>query len=97
MTYKPKNNIAVLNHWPTLAWVLNDKDDNDKDEQPIDKAILDAQIASQDYFALLATRLDQIANSIDKNNTGGYALLEHSIKELLYLHQTHSIQKKLVA
>ncbi len=85
MTYKPKPNNNVLKHWPAIAWVLNDKA---RDHQ---QAELAAQIASQDYFALLATRIDQVSSRIATALPEETALLEHIIKELLQLQDDYKI------
>lgn len=85
MTYKPKPNNNVLKHWPAIAWVLNDKA---HDHQ---SAELAAQVASQDYFALLATRLDQVSSRIAASLPEETALLEHIIKDLLKLHEGYKI------
>ncbi len=88
MTYKPKPNNNVLKHWPAIAWVLNDKA-NDRQA-----AELAAQVASQDYFVLLATRLDQISSRIAIALPSETAALEHIIKDLLKLHEGYKIVPK---
>ena len=81
MTYKLKSLESV--------WLFRD---HLKPGQ-LNTAELRAQVASQDYFALLATRLDLVAQSLEKTDCTDYAVLEETIKQLLYLHQNYTIQK----
>lgn len=85
MTYKPKSNDFVLIDWPHRPRRFRDTDN---------KTELKAQVASGDYFALLATRLDELSQSLKKDNHSDYVLLEHAIDDLLYLHKYYAISKR---
>lgn len=84
MTYNPKNHDSILISWPSPVRLFHDS---------AHKAELDAQVASQDYFALLATQLDTISQSLKKNHQTDYIVLEKVIDDLLYLHKHYQIKK----
>ncbi len=67
--------------------VLNDNQTNRRDE-------LLAQIASNDYFAMLATHLDQISENLEEHHNNSYIELEKLISDLLYLHHNYKIVKR---
>lgn len=55
---------------------------------------LKAQVASGDYFALLATRLDQLSQELEKTNPDAHMTLERTIADLIFLHERYDIAKK---
>lgn len=55
---------------------------------------LRAQVASGDYFALLATRLDQLSQELEKTNPDAHLTLERTIADLIFLHERYNITKK---
>ncbi|MEO5627708.1 MAG: hypothetical protein ABIQ89_02370 [Candidatus Saccharimonadales bacterium] len=85
MTYSLKNHDSILINWPAPVRCMHDL--NSKPE-------LAAQIASDDYFALLATQLDNISQSLKEKHHSDYLILESSIDDLLYLHKYYAIHKK---
>lgn len=89
MTYKLKSLDIALDGWPTGLMLLRDKA-----KKPGRGAELQAQIASDDYFALLATRLDQVSQSLQDSQHSDYVILEDTIGDLLYLQQHYRITKK---
>lgn len=58
------------------------------------EAELRAQVASSDYFAMLATTLDQISQNLKTEDINDYVLIEKIINDLLFLHQNYTIKKK---
>lgn len=58
------------------------------------EAELRAQVASSDYFAMLATNLDQISQNLRTEDLNDYVLLDKVINDLLFLHQNYKIIKK---
>lgn len=89
MTYKLKNLEFNTHGWPVGAMLIHDGR-----RRPVNKTELQAQVASDDYFALLATQLDQLSQSLQNNAQSDYILLENTIDDLLYLHQHYQITKK---
>lgn len=65
----------------------------DDHKQPA-KPELEAQAVSGDYLSLLATRLDQISQSLKKNHHSDYVILENTIADLLYLQDHFTLRKK---
>lgn len=55
---------------------------------------LKAQVASGDYFALLATKLDQLSQELEKINPDAHFTLERTIADLIFLHERYEITKK---
>jgi len=53
---------------------------------------LDAQVRSGDYFVMLATELDTVAERIE--NVGIRGALEDAVSDLLYLQQNYAIHRK---
>jgi hypothetical protein len=85
MTYKLNSLDTILQHWPETVQLIHDGNKN---------ADLDAQVASDEYFALIATRLDQVSQSLKDAQHSDYIILEQIIKDLLYLQQNYAITKK---
>lgn len=85
MTYELKNRDSVLIDWPQPVWRLRDG---------ASKPELDAQVASDDYFALLATQLDAVSKSLKDKHHADYVILEEIIDNLLYLHKYYAIHKQ---
>lgn len=54
---------------------------------------IEALAASGDYFALLASTLDQIGDALPPTSTESYQL-QHAIHTLTYLHHHYDIKKK---
>lgn len=88
MTYKLKSLELNTHGWPVGAMLVHDGP-----RKPINKTELHAQVASGDYFAVVATRLDQLSQSLQNNDQSDYILLENTIDELLYLHEHYQITK----
>ncbi len=55
---------------------------------------LKAQIASGDYFVLLATRLDALSQELEKREPDAHIVLERTITDLSFLHENYEIKKK---
>lgn len=89
MTYKLKSLDITTTHWPNNVMLVRDGATN-----KAGKAELEAQVNSGDYLPLLATRLDQISQSLQKKNHTDYVILENTIRDLLYLHQRYKLAKK---
>jgi hypothetical protein len=53
-----------------------------------------AQVASQDYFAMVATSLDKISHHLKLIHHSYYFTLEDTIEDLLYLQANYKIVKK---
>lgn len=58
------------------------------------RAELLAQLASQDYFAMVATSLDKISHHLKTIHHSDYFILEDIIEDLLYLQTNYKITKK---
>jgi len=84
MTYNLKNHDSILVSWPAPVRCFHDSDF---------KPELEAQIASDDYFAMLASQLDSISQSLKEKHHSDYILLEKTIDDLLYLHKRYLIRK----
>jgi hypothetical protein len=81
----------LLNHGWRKPWFVRDGHDN----HPVhNEAELRAQVASSDYFAMLATNLDQISQNLRTEDVNDYVLLDKVINDLLFLHQHYKITKK---
>ena len=89
MTYKLKSLDINAGGWPAKVMMLRDGS-----QKPKSKAELQAHIASGDYFTLLATRLDQVSQSLQDSNRSDYVILEDTICDLLYLHEYYKVSKK---
>ncbi len=92
MIYKLKSLDMNLSHWPSKVMLV--RDGTPKKSAKNDKAELQAQVASSDYFSLLATRLDQVSQSLKETNHSDYVILENTIGDLLYLQDDYTIIKK---
>lgn len=79
----------LLNHTPlaSIPAVVHDGSVYSKEE-------LLAQVASNDYFATLATSLDQISQNLEDCQHSDYIVLEKLINDLLYLQQHYKIIKR---
>lgn len=55
---------------------------------------LKAQIASGDYFVLLATRLDALSQELEEREPDAHIVLERTIADLSFLHENYEIKKK---
>lgn len=55
---------------------------------------LKADVSSGDYFATLATRLDELSMLIEMSDPVTAAQLESCVKDLLYLQSNYNIHKK---
>ncbi len=55
---------------------------------------LKAQIASGDYFVLLATRLDALSQELEEREPDAHTVLERTIADLSFLHENYDIKKK---
>lgn len=84
------NDTVLIHGWRRTAQ-LHDIEDH---TSPHNYAELQAQVASQDYFAMLATALDQISQHLKAEQNNDYIVLEKFINDLLYLHQHYKISKK---
>ncbi len=89
MTYKLKILSDESCAWPTNVMILRDTA-----KKLAGKAELQAQVASKDYFAFLASRLDQISQSLQKQQHSDYVVLEETIDDLLYLQEHYQVVKK---
>jgi len=67
---------------------------HDHDSSLFNKGELLAQIASDDYFAMLATSLDEISQRLEVAQHNDYVILEKLINDLLYLQHNYKITKK---
>ena len=92
MIYKLKSLDMNLSHWPAKVMLV--RDGAPKKSAKSDKAELQAQIASHDYFSLLATRLDQVSQSLKETNHSDYVIRENTVGDLLYLQDDYLIVKK---
>jgi hypothetical protein len=70
------------------------RDFNDLPQAHRSKIEADAQVASGDFFATLATLLDTISIDIAKLDEANHLLLERAINTLLYLQTSYKIVKK---
>ena len=87
-TYALSPFSQLLNHGTqSIALVRDIADYNDI------KAI-DIKVASGDYFATLATQLDQLTLAIAMTNPGEVHVLQNAIDDLLYLQSNYTITKK---
>jgi phenylalanine-4-hydroxylase len=92
MTYKLKSLDIGIHHQPQSLTMLRDIAKPKSTGQ--EKVDLRAEIASKDYFITLATRLDQVSQSLSAQQKSDYLLLEDCIHDLLYLHEYYRISKK---
>jgi len=84
----------ALTHLPTVLThgsgaVLTFRDGLHTDEHE-----LQAHVRSGEYFATLATSLDQVSQSLDTKNEAESAILQRFINDLLYLQRNYMIVKK---
>lgn len=82
----------LLQHGWRLPKLL--RDGSDERHHVHNEAELRAQVASSDYFAMLATNLDQISQNLRTEDVNDYVLLDKVINDLLFLHQNYKIIKK---
>lgn len=66
----------------------------DHDPRLFSKEELLAQLASNDYFAMLATSLDEVSQHLETARHSDYVILEKLINDLLYLQHNYKITKK---
>lgn len=66
----------------------------DHDSKLFNKEELLAQIASDDYFAMLATTLDEVSQRLESAQHNDYVILEKLINDLLYLQHHYKLVKK---
>lgn len=81
----PSNNYTIKSNLLTFR---------DHDDRLFNKEELLAQIASDDYFAMLATTLDEISQRLETASHSDYVLLEKLINDLLYLQHNYKVTKK---
>jgi hypothetical protein len=91
-TYHLEPNDTVMNDDRTStklpkSWVAHDFAEEYRFE-------LKAQIASGDYFILLATRLDALSQELEKREPNAHIVLERTISDLSFLHENYLIGKK---
>jgi len=67
---------------------------HDSIDPPSGKLGLQAQVASGDYFAQLATQLDEVSRSLKRTTQDDYVVLEAVIGDLLYLKTNYRVVKK---
>lgn len=88
-TYTITLRDKLLTHvpWRHLGWL------HDADYTSLDHRKADAQVASGDYFATLATALDNVALGLPRSSTQRIEL-EQLIDNLLYLDKSYSVVPK---
>lgn len=74
-------------HSRPVVTLLRDQDDNLKHQE------LKAHVYSGDYFSLLATRLDEISQTLASEEPANIAL-QHIVNDLLYLQRYYKVTKK---
>jgi hypothetical protein len=85
-SYNLSSRDAVLVHGQSVIWQL--KDINEKHTPPE----IDALVASGDLFVTLATRLDEVANSLQASSPPYVqGQLEDITTTLLYLQQHYNV------
>jgi hypothetical protein len=89
MTYKLKSLDVSNHHWPDTVMLVRDGS-----MRTADKSELEAQAQSGDYLSLLATRLDQISQSLKRHHHTDYIILEGTIQDLVYLQNRFKLVKK---
>lgn len=65
-----------------------------KDIEDISRAKLKVCLRSGDYFAMLATLIDEISDSIEAGETAQVYKLQKIVEDLLYLQREYQIVKK---
>lgn len=83
--YELKADHAVT-HW-RLPWLLRDK----QVVRSKSAVCVDAEVASGDYFTLIASRLDEISHLTD--DYGAKIWLEGIVSDLIYLQDNYTIVK----
>lgn len=85
--YALTQNNYLLNHAPARPSLVEDIVSGNRNE-------LIVQVSSGDYFATLATRLNQMSQDIVSSNKADSELLEQIVDDLIYLQTNYSIKKK---
>lgn len=75
----------TLSHWLQKTPVLKDIDEDMQ---------LEAYVRSGDYFEMLATKLDEISEQLQKYDLSNSQELSRISNSLLYLHERYTITKK---
>lgn len=89
MTYKlPKTDT---NNYYFGDWILLLRDSHHP-AKPAGE--LQAQVASGDYFGMLATRLDRICQHLKNDRLSDYLILETMVDELLTMQEAYEIKKR---
>ncbi len=80
-----------LFHHDLKTWFVQDYTQPKMSKEELEVTAL---VRSGDYFAMLATELDNISKDLARKDIDGYERLEKLIRNLLYLQHTYQITKK---
>lgn len=81
------NDIVTSSQEPLKDHLVHDFTDDYRNE-------LKAQVASGDYFILLATKLDELSPQIAEALPDAHTVLEQIITDLSFLQREYTISKK---
>jgi hypothetical protein len=84
---------GIVQHGPFGVSIVQDRTQDAWWEQEYQLRIA-TQVRSGDYFETLATRLDDLSQSVGQYDDGVAAELEQIVKDLLYLQRLYIIDKK---
>jgi hypothetical protein len=91
--YQVDSFIGLLRHHPAASPLVRDGVDQVWWEQER-KLQISMQVRSGDYFATLATKLDQLSQDVKKMDEATAYDLELLVADLLYLQRNYDISKK---
>lgn len=81
------NDTVTSSQEPTKDRLMHDFNDDYRNE-------LKVQVASGDYFILLATKLDELSAQITDTSPDTHTALERIIADLTFLQKEYAISKK---
>lgn len=79
---------SLVSHWQGRQLTLQDTDEH------FNLLELKAHVRSGDYFSLLASRLDDISQTMSADHEAESIGLQHLVEELLYLQRRYQIIHK---
>ena len=91
--YQMTSLLGVISHYKMPVSVVRDAADKMWWEQER-KLQVSMQVRSGDYFATLATKLDEISQAMQKTDEATAYDLELLVADLLYLQRNYDIRKK---
>jgi hypothetical protein len=92
-TYQLSSSLGIVSHYNTPVALVRDAVDKEwwQQERQLQVAM---QVRSGDYFATLATKLDELSQAVKEKDEMAADDLELIVNDLLYLQRNYQISKK---